>query len=993
MSRISEYVRSISRVRESLRLSAILVAPLALSTTIAIAQTPNHTNAYPYDERCASYLGGSCNLCPPGEAPAYVYQRGPEYDNLSNVCLNNLGIFDKETGVKTRSNFDPVSRRYLLDGRFLQTNVQTLAPTISRFSQALNDFRILPQGARNLPWSSEAHLYFFINKYRSNFVNDAFITNLGMGATPTLNLRHRQFHRNLVGLVNARLPFTYARELTAFAPISSSIPENNLFFPLKQGPVYNNQPDSLALDPEVVIAEYTGLAANWISAGTAPWPTNATFGQVSSDNGSTTWKVDVRPAILEGFKLWNAYRFSGRTELQRYGSRVMNRWSGAACGTINTAPCNKGRSIENVMMYSDEALPFTNNPTNPAFASNTSMQDDQLLFPFMSSLTVSGNRTAAMNASTGPKNAALAGMFIGAIFYDISKEVGLGDYKTDLLFWKTMSLIDPALPLNMTQFGAKVQQAARALFPTTANSNLSWYEQDLVEVFASRGVRMNGTSDFRSNLPSPIGISGNMGPGTLLTPSGNGFGSAVPEGQRNSATGYNFLGWFNNQYTVSGAQYVTYQFYKHSKYGPCDALEVTNGTVSGVGSSDIHPTMDYNGTMNARFEGRAIGNMLLSVPGTTTRFIRKRQSCVTESDGNYAEDVRPFGFRVVKAIPNGFTFRVTRIGGLANGRIRYQINIVDPSLTMSGPNTGPATYNLRVTEFNGVQVNATGQQVTYDALADQPFTLYIERIRGAANDNITVRERGNDFDRLGGAQLNQDYVSVGYKVGFDTLLNRRNIETSGSYISALNTSGGAFGVQAHRWSTPPQIVQPLRFSTVSHGVGVGGNSYRFQDASYYNACIWSLRNGAGSVTEAPGCLNVPASGIYEQRAQFSGVGLDLARPFGAVNATSVPAYLWTVNYPTTWRLAASREYWFGSHVAADTNTNGASFNVCARVSAPGAAGTADDRSDWLAGSSWNGVTPNPPPQTMKAFLASGHPNAIAGCSYAAYRFEGQTVAN
>ncbi len=932
--------------------------------------------------------------CPKNQAPASVFLRGAEYDStVQTVCLDNLGIYNPETGVKIASNYDSVLRRWLLDGKYLRTNLQSETPVVSRFAQISNDFQISPAGATNAVarqstlWSSEAHLYYYINNYRKLFLTDSFITSLGLPANTQTNLRFRQFRNDLQGITNSRLPWFIPNEITsANAGVwSSNTAENNFLSPSRRRLNTVDPLDSLAFDPEYVVGQYTGVVSNWVTAGNTQWPANPTWGNV----GNLSWRTDIRPAIVEGFKLWNAYRFSGQKELYRYAMRASRRWQNYACGATNQAPCNKGWNIENVMMYLDSADPALNNPTNAAWPAANS--DDTLLFPYGTNFPTTGVRGGAGINHQGPTNAALGGMFIGALFYDISKEVGLGDAQTDKLFWKTMSLLDPSQAIDMTTFAIRVQQAARALWPTSANPNLSWYEQDLVDVFAARGVKMNGVANFLDNVPAPLGTPANQGPGVMETVNAPGFGSSIPESQRNSSTGYNFLSFFQNAYTVStaGTQYVTYQFYKGSKYGPCDSLDLTNGTINTLSSSN--PVMNYNGSMAVNYQGRSLGNTLIMAPGNSIRFLRRRQSCVSERDGYYAEDVRPFGFRALKAIPNGFTFSVVRTG-MVNGRVSYTLTIVDPSLTLNGPNTGPATYDWRFAEFNGAEVNATGQVISYNALLNQPFTLSVTRTRGPQTDNITLRERGNDLDRNSGKQFNQDFWNPGYAVGFDTIVNRRLVEGHGSYNSALNPVGGAFGVQGRRWTTPNAIVKPLRFSTVSHGLGSGSNQngpYRFQDAVYYNACIWGSRD---NVTNFPGCHMDQGNGDFEVQVPFNQVGITVGDPFAIVTAGGYPGYLWTVNYPADWRLQANREYHFASHISASVVNNGYSYNVCSYAQAAWdgtTAGNAADRSDWLAGANWSGQSGAPQPQTMRQYLGSG--GSVSNCTYAAYKFEGQTV--
>lgn len=929
--------------------------------------------------------------CPNGQAPATVFKNGAEYDtSLSSVCLDNLGIFNAETGARTATNYDTASRLWLLNGKYLQTDVVTQTPTFTRYAKSSNNFTINPAGTsagdarQSSVWGSEVHLYYYINDYRKRIINNSFVNSLGLPSNIVTNLNNRQFRPDLAGIVNARLPRVVSQELLTAQLGSSRASDNDIFMSTQQRALPADALNTLALDPEYVIGAYTGIVSSWVAAGVSQWPSSIGWGNV----GNTTWKTDVRPAILEGFKMWNAYRFAGRTEVYKYAMRSLRRWNGYVCGGNNGAPCNKGWNIDNVMMYLDSADPALNNPTNASWPAGNS--DDTLLFPYGTNYPTTGVRSGVGTNDFGPRGASLGGMFIGALFYDLSKEVGLGDVKADMLFWKTMSLIDPAQAIDMTTFGQKIQQAARALWPTISNPALSWYEQDLVGVLASRGVKVNGVANPTDNIPAPIGSPTNPGPGTLTNPNAQGVGSAIPESQRNSTTGYNFLSFFSNTYNVStpNTQYTTYQFYKYSKYGPCDGLDLTNGTINSTSTSN--PVMSYDGSMAVNYGGRSLGNMVLMSPGTSLTFLRRRQSCVSEKEGYYAEDVRPTGFRVIKAIPNGFTYKVIRLME-DSVRTTYQLTVVDPSLTLSGPNTGPATYNWSFTEFDGTVVNATGQQVTYAALKNQPFTLYVERIRGSQNDNMTLRERGNDLDRNAGKQFNQDFWNAGYPVGFDTIVNRRLVEGHGSYNSALNPVGGAFGVQGRRWTTPNATVQPLRFSTVSHGLGSGSNqggAYRFQDAVYYNACIWGDRD---TVTNFPGCTTNVAGGTFETQVPFSQVGIDLNNPFALVTAGSYPGYLWTVTFPNTpdWRLQPNREYYFGSHISASVVNNGYSYNVCSYAQAPGTAGQANDRSDWLAGANWSGVSGAPPPQTMRSYLGSS--GSVSNCTFAAYKFEGQTV--
>ena len=101
----------------------------------------------------------------------------------------------------------------------------------------------------------------------------------------------------------------------------------------------------------------------------------------------------------------------------------------------------------------------------------------------------------------------LASLYIAAVLYDIANEAGLGLHKTDLLIWKTISLVTDNVNFPMRAFGAKVQEAARALWPDSrpGRAGLSLYEEDINDVLTSRGIPLNGVSDFRTNLPPAVG--------------------------------------------------------------------------------------------------------------------------------------------------------------------------------------------------------------------------------------------------------------------------------------------------------------------------------------------------------------------------------------------------------------------------------------------------------------------------------------------------------
>lgn len=125
--------------------------------------------------------------------------------------------------------------------------------------------------------------------------------------------------------------------------------------------------------------------------------------------------------------------------------------------------------------------------------------------------------------------------------------------------------------------------------------------------------------------------------------------------------------------------------------------------------------------------------------------MRSRQRCPNEATGFYAEDVRPFGFRVIQATPNGFSFTAFAIAETATNKT-YHLAIVDPSVAT----LGAASYAWSFTNHLGTATSATGSTATYIATKDEPFTLSITPTRASSTNILTLRERGNDLDRNSG---------------------------------------------------------------------------------------------------------------------------------------------------------------------------------------------------------------------------------------------------
>ena len=637
------------------------------------------------------------------------------------VWVDNLGNYDTN-GTLIGDNAG------LLNGRYAQTAMTSINspstgfPPIGRLYSTNNDFRVNYAGDNNVPartallWSSEAQLYHDVNDYRNRFLNDAFIDALNLPSNTVVNLKLRQMRPDLVGASRLGKP-----GLTAYEDFNPNgdvrldpFGNGEGVWIRTRGPYRtfaSLPPLSYCFDSGVFVGDYAGLVAYWVLGTNTGFPPDSFYG------GDSTWPAKVLSPINNGLSDWTAYRYGGDPEVYRYNDYAARIWAGRPCGG-NWIACDKGENIRNVMMF-DEA-----NLTKDG------------VFPF--------TPPAGTSSADGPVASDLAAMYVAAIFYDIANEAGLGLYKADLLFWKTISIITNA-PDNysMRQFGADMQQAARALWPDPrpGRTGLSVYEEDVLDVLTSRGIPMNGVSNFRTNLPAAVG--------PVITPSVNNFASPHPASQPN-VNSYNQATASLNGYTMtnSGTAYMALQFYKHSKYGPCDELDFTDGTfnpTSGVYNND--------GTYYLVLQDRNLGNLTALVPGHTVRYRSYRLRCPDEATGFYAEDVQPFGYIVTKATPNGFSFTVSALSSNVAFKT-YQLTIVDPSVAT----LGAATYAWTFTDYGGNTNAATGSVVQYTAYIDQPFTISIARTRASQTDTLTLRERGNDLDRSGGTAFVRNLV-------------------------------------------------------------------------------------------------------------------------------------------------------------------------------------------------------------------------------------------
>ena len=645
-----------------------------------------------------------------------------------DLWVDNLGEYSNGGN----GTFIPGFNGGYLGGKYGVTatiSQSTGLPLIPNLQSSNYDFRVNYRGDANVSpraailWSSQAQMYYDLNNYRKNWLSDAFIDELHLPASLAANLKTNQYRPDLVWSPPASptIPGLFATE--SFAPSGIGLFQNVNSLDVCVSSYLNYPslpPASVAYDTEATLGDYAGLAAVWSLGDNIGYPSDLFYGQ----NGN--WPTSVLSPINNGLSDWTGYRYTGNAEIYRYMDFILRTWAGRTCGG-SFVPCDKGQNIRNVMMF-DEA--------------NGSKDG---VFPY----SVPSN----LSTDDGPVTSDLAALYVAALFYDIAHEAGLGLHKADLIFWKSLSLVTNAASFTMRDFGGKIQEAARDLWPDprSGRTGLSLYEDDLVDVLASRGIPVNGVADFRSNLPVAIG-------GTNLdTASGNGFGSAQPESQP-TVNSYGNYSYFVNGYTDpnTNATYMAYQFYKHSKYGPCDKLALTDGTFTTTNVAPFAWSYNNDGTFYTELTDRDLGNVVVFAPGRHIRWMRSRQRCPNEATGFYAEDVRPFGFRVIKATPNGFSFTATAIA--TNDAFKtYQLAITDPSTNT----LGAAAYAWTFTDYTGNTYPASGPVVQYPAYTDQPFTVTITRTRGSQTDTLTLRERGNDLDRSNGQAFVRNLIPGG----------------------------------------------------------------------------------------------------------------------------------------------------------------------------------------------------------------------------------------
>ncbi len=518
----------------------------------------------------------------------YPYNRQPQ-----RVLLTHLGMYDPETGVRVGANTDPMLPGvFVLTGKYLGVasipmNNPPTHPSFDRHHSTINDFRVDYTAATNgmpresLSWFGEASIYYYATDFRNRYANDVFVDAAVSSPQLATNLITRQFRPDLIdndpnNSLRAGKPLIYSLEaVDANGILLYPVPNAALVSYRSLGGFQASlSPVSFSLESDAWIGDYAALAAQYCMTQNRQWPTEVLFGQ------NNAWITNVLPAMSDGWSAWVALRCkpSSHGQIYQYSAAAIYDWGGNPCGTAVSPACHHAVTLRNVMM-TDEADASANG-----------------VFPYS---------WPGGNGSFGPATGAdLAGLFIAAIYYDISREAGLGDFRTDLLSWKVISLIDDAdgTTFPMRQFGVRVQQAARMLWPDPAfpawpdPAARSIYENDIADVLTSRGVPVNGVADFRTLLPPAIG--------PVVPADTRNFGSFHPDQQVN-LNSYGLYSSTTRTYTHADAPaYVAYQFYKHSKFGPCDHVFLTDGTMTTANQSFTSDGYNNDGTATVALAAR-----------------------------------------------------------------------------------------------------------------------------------------------------------------------------------------------------------------------------------------------------------------------------------------------------------------------------------------------------------------------------------------------------
>ncbi len=623
----------------------------------------------------------------------------------TEVCVDNLGLYDLNGNFTGGNNG-------IANGKYTYTGVTALnQPTdnllrFGAYKNLQNDFRFSLFGDDGLNTPREAvmragavQLYHDISRFRNTIVNDGFIEALKLSPEIRANLISRQGRPDLIMKTPLRPSRPVSTTLERFDQTGIELfPEINqmqvgtrIRAKTNAEDFSNLPPISLALDPSYASSDFAGMMFFWLTANNN-WSsyTEAFFG----DNDA--WKTNIIPAINDGLSNWEAFRISGKTEIFRSADYMLRVWSSEGGCRNGSLPCDKGRNIRNVLLY------------------DSSLSHPRTTFPFKKPPQFFNGA----GQYDGPAGSDLSALFFAGLFYDLSKEAGLGDRNADLLFWKTVSMIDNPTQLSMNQFGQKVLDAAAVLFPESGNTGKSIYDDEIKMTLYSRGITLNDSLAISDVLPAAAqGLEGQ----DFASPNPNYQPDPLDYGQEIITLG---------QYSHPvGAEMMQLQFMKHSKLGPCDSLTLTDGTFDTQGNYLNNGT--YLKVLKTESPDESIvdlGNSFVVVPGNRLSWKNSAKRCASEFEGFYAEDLTSVGFRVVNVIADPFKLSMTKVNGdqyrinvtTKNTKGAYKVEIAQPGETSSAELTSGESLRLNPSKPIRLKlISPTGQKILMSGSANQ----------------------------------------------------------------------------------------------------------------------------------------------------------------------------------------------------------------------------------------------------------------------------------
>lgn len=935
-------------------------------------------------------------------AQSYFPQLRFEYPSPETQCISFLGEYDPASGLRIADNFDANLGGYVLDGKYVTTNVASDVEMgrIERSKRCDNDFRSdfrerkdyrLPlrslsarqkaadkappqdrcpntvenEGRRAALFHfSEGQAYSAVTDFRTRIFSDGLIDAIGLDPEIATNLKTRQFRPNLVVPAGYSASTSIKLERPKITIVESADPfdmtrdlvENTLSIP--QLILDESRTHSLiiskAFDPEFILLGYGALLSKLVTATSTVMLEDNSFSSSSCQGSppqgtSCRFTRDITPILPEALGLYSAYLPKKNPEILNYSWWASRVWNSVPCGMRrqDSSRCDQGVTLDNVMMF-DESV------TDP-------FDIKRKVFPF----TVPGYA----EWDRGPMNRDTAALFIASLFYYLDHDVGFGAEKSFSLFLKTLSLITDKhmpirgnlRPLPLRRFGRLALEAARRLWPDPLDPSRSVYSGILENNWLLAKGIVTQAAFLCSEIDEPgccstpgpdcrpladplMRVDYYLAPGIGTYPNNfmvddrehyqngpvPGFGSPNPESHPTESDNHGYYAVWWNAYRPDfeyEPKYVAYQFHGASRYGPCDHLGL------GDGGYDTHGRNADTGSVLWEAHDDDLSNLVVFFPNTPLYWQRYRGRCESDAQGYYTEDVSPFGFKVIKAIPEGFSIKVTRKGPAGN-YLNYRLEPVDPSMSSAD------TYRWLITKYSGGLRNVTKTNITIEPGAgnqfgrivnlvlekDQPVQLRIERNRRGKIDFLELTDRSTDLDRKKGEAFYRDLrPAIPRRFGFnragesdwDTIFNACDPSSRDAFNQKIIRRVGA------TWFTPNVAgLQASSLSAVVGGIVGAGNPGGIVDPGHFSWQVdihSSIALWRKCVMNSEGCKGDVFSHVFSAPSNDG-----TAIPFGFRNLAE-RTYKVTFDLgslPGTVALAGNHEYVISLHAESDTHNNG-----------------------------------------------------------------------